>query len=259
MPYTTPRIPNTEYRTPDTGYRIPVPLLISLLGMVLLNPAFAEEPLVRVELKSGESMKGDRIEFLDGEFKLFRHGKLYPVTIPFEDVSKVSFPKATASPEPAPETPPDASASANGGPKPYRLPFLAPHLTTEPEFKEVESSLRDNNELRLHQVMLRVGQVVNYLITKGELEKAAARYERAILGRKRVSYGDLKTRILYIACLERLGEGGRLKTQIRETDRIYGETYPIKHLLEKLASGDLPVRLGDWKDFQMKGGPAPAP
>lgn len=259
MPHTTPRIPDTRYRTPDTGCPIPLPLLTSLLGVVLLSPAFAEEPFVRVELKSGESMKGDRIEFLDGQFKLFRPGKSYPVAIPFEDVSKVSFPKADASPEPAPETPPDASATANGGPKPYRLPLLARRLITEPEFRELESSLRDNNEVRLPQVMLRVGQVVNYLIAKGELEQAAARYEGLVAGRKQPSRDDFKTRILCVACLERLGQEGRLQTQTRDLKRMYGETYPIKHLLEKLASGDLSMRPGDWKDPQMRGDPDPAP
>jgi hypothetical protein len=95
--------------------------------------------------------------------------------------------------------------------------------------------------------------VVNYLIAKGELERAAARYERIVFGRKRPSDGDFKTRILCIACLERLGQKSRLETQVRDMKRIYGETFPIGHLLDRLASGDLSMRPGDWKDSPMKG------
>jgi len=218
---------------------------LALLGLLLSREAPAEDLLVELSLTSGERMEGERIEYQDGEFRLFRSGKPYPVTIPFGDVNKVAFVKKEANREPAPTQVPQVKLpKPQKRPKPYKLPPRAMGALTQQEFRELEKEYLYAHGRPL-DFLANIGRLVNHLIAEGKLEEAATQYEQRIRQAKFQSKADVRLRILCIACLERLKEKERLDAQVKGLRERYGEesrVQGIDHLLEKFRSGDLRPR-----------------
>lgn len=217
-----------------------------LLGLALYGEAPAEDLLVRVSLASGKQMEGERIEYQNGQFRLFRSGKPHPLTIPFGEVRKVTFIRKGAELEPAPAEPPQADPpKGRKDPRPYKLPLREIGALTGEEFEALEKELLFARGPAPFDFLMNLGKLVNHLIAEGKLEEVAAQYEQKIHQAKFRSRAEVRLRLLCVACLERLGEKERLDLQVKELRERYRDdphVLGLDHLLEKLSSGDLRPR-----------------
>lgn len=232
---------------------------------------------ILVSLKTGDSIQGDRIEYADGVFRVFRAGLADAISIPFDNVLKVSFPleeensgvdgtrKAvgtaggvtSASSKGSSASPAgNAAAIASGSmtpehasapetmphkPEPFALPqgFLRKRALDEKGFR-LEEHLLDSSRLTPVELILGTVLKVNDHIEKGGLDAAMRHYRSLIRKEETASPADLKMRFLLCACLERSGEKEALQQEAKDLRQRHPEEKEVHQLLKDLEKGDFP-------------------